>query len=556
MHPRPLDPISPVFPILKVFADNGNHPPVALDRSVCVIGRRTGANLPLRAPQVSKVHALIVRDQRLVYLRDLASTNGVQRNGTPVQEVGLADEDVIRIGSYTLRCASGFSRDVAPPDAAEDAPDAATIPPPAELRSDDAKFSFPRNRHTLLIGRRPACDVRLDHPSVEPVHAILFTLDGRHYVNDLGTLGGTLLNGRSVHREELKPGDELQVGKIKLRYVPVEAEVAEDVEDAAVGEIEDLAEVTGVAEMVDSAEIAEPKIAEPRVAHPQVAEAADADEEILLEPISGSTSDSSFELAIESEIEPKLESTSDSLIEPVIESPPSEADAEAPAQETVIDPLAAGAPSSSPPTNVRRPERDADFAAEMDDLANDDLGDIPPIDLDVVEPETPAANALVEVGDSSFDIIEWNSEVAAAGEAPDGLATPAEEEIRAATTEEDDEETANASPADPAGAADAAAEAQENAVKLDTPSDARIPVVQDVTPRAEPEARDAVPAAAPPADGPIETSGLVEPPARSKPNEDDITTLVDEVAEKVESLKAAWSEFNLDQPESRQDDPA
>src|SRR5689334_9144599 len=105
MSPQLSNQAKQFLPIFKVWADEGAHPPVKLDRPVCVIGRREGGvNLPLHSPQVSKLHALVVRDKEQVYLRDLASTNGVQRNGAPVQEVGLSDEDVIRIGSYTLQC--------------------------------------------------------------------------------------------------------------------------------------------------------------------------------------------------------------------------------------------------------------------------------------------------------------------------------------------------------------------------------------------------------------------------------------------------------------------
>src|SRR4051812_49329764 len=95
-------------PILKVFADIGKHPPVALDRPVCVIGRDYDANLPLDAPEVSRHHALIVRDQAAIYLRDLASKNGVQRNGRAVSEIVLVEDDTLRVGAFTLRCATGF----------------------------------------------------------------------------------------------------------------------------------------------------------------------------------------------------------------------------------------------------------------------------------------------------------------------------------------------------------------------------------------------------------------------------------------------------------------
>jgi pSer/pThr/pTyr-binding forkhead associated (FHA) protein len=200
-----------MVPVFKVWADEGSHPPVKLDRPVCVIGRRAaGVNLSLQSPQVSKMHALVVRDARRgVYLRDLASTNGVQRNGAPVHEAGLSDEDVLRIGSYTFRCDSGFSRDTT-----DDAL------PAAELVGDGVQFAFPPGQQTVLIGRRQGCDLLLDDEAVAPVHAIVFQLDGQRYVRDLGAPVGTRLNGRRIHQEPLSAGDELRIGGVTMRYTP------------------------------------------------------------------------------------------------------------------------------------------------------------------------------------------------------------------------------------------------------------------------------------------------------------------------------------------------
>jgi pSer/pThr/pTyr-binding forkhead associated (FHA) protein len=226
--------VSQNLPIFKVAADQGTHPPVGLDRPVCVVGRQGRANLPLQSPQVSKLHALIVREQRRVYVRDLASTNGVEVNGSPVREVGLSDTDILRIGSYTLKCLSGFGQKGerpaksgnGAPATTSDAPSA--VAAPAELRSVAGSFPFTTGRRTLLIGQRAGCDVRIEHPSLAPVHAIIFEMDGQHHVHSFAPEGTTRLNGRPIHREPLHPGDELLVGEISLRYalVDVSAETA------------------------------------------------------------------------------------------------------------------------------------------------------------------------------------------------------------------------------------------------------------------------------------------------------------------------------------------
>ena len=215
------------LPIFKVWADGGKHPPVALDKPVCVIGRNeVGVNLPLHSPQVSKLHALVVRTQHKVYVRDLASRNGVQRNGAPVQEVGLSDEDVLRIGSYTLRCSSGFGH--APEEDPDDTgagaatADAPTLPAAKLVATNGMSYAFPSTHQTLLIGSREGCEVRLDDELVAPVHAILFEMDGKRYVRDLGAPGGTHLNDKSIHQSELNPGDTLRVGNVTLVYALVD----------------------------------------------------------------------------------------------------------------------------------------------------------------------------------------------------------------------------------------------------------------------------------------------------------------------------------------------
>jgi pSer/pThr/pTyr-binding forkhead associated (FHA) protein len=201
------------LPVFKVAADKGTHPPVQLDRAVCVVGRRGSAHLPLNAPQVSKVHALIVREEGSgqVYVRDLASTNGVEVNGAKVNEATLGDQDTLRIGAYTLRCESGFGERNGTTDEA--------AAPAARLSVDGHSMEFPRDKHTLLIGQRASCDIRLEDASVAPVHAVLFELDGRHYVRAFEAPGGTKLNGQPVEQQqELSPGDELRVGKFAIHY--------------------------------------------------------------------------------------------------------------------------------------------------------------------------------------------------------------------------------------------------------------------------------------------------------------------------------------------------
>ena len=64
----------------------------------------------------------------------------------------------------------------------------------------------------LLIGRDPASDIVISHPTVSRRHAKLEWNSGQLTVEDLGSSGGTFINGVRVRRERLAPGDVLRLG--------------------------------------------------------------------------------------------------------------------------------------------------------------------------------------------------------------------------------------------------------------------------------------------------------------------------------------------------------
>lgn len=69
----------------------------------------------------------------------------------------------------------------------------------------------------LLIGRDPRCDVVLTAPSVSRRHARVVLRDGHWVLQDLASTNGTLLNGHEIGRCELRPGDHLDLGAVRLR---------------------------------------------------------------------------------------------------------------------------------------------------------------------------------------------------------------------------------------------------------------------------------------------------------------------------------------------------
>jgi len=76
--------------------------------------------------------------------------------------------------------------------------------------------SLPRTG-SMLIGRQSGADVRLGDTSVSRAHAAVLRVDGGWTLLDLGSRGGTTLNGRDVtDGTPLRPGDVLRCGGVVL----------------------------------------------------------------------------------------------------------------------------------------------------------------------------------------------------------------------------------------------------------------------------------------------------------------------------------------------------
>ena len=93
-----------------------------------------------------------------------------------------------------------------------------TAPEVAELVSPTGR-RYPING-TITIGRLPECEVTVDDPAVSRRHARI-SHDGADFtVEDLNSTNGVRVNGHSVSRATLRPGDELDLGGARFTFSP------------------------------------------------------------------------------------------------------------------------------------------------------------------------------------------------------------------------------------------------------------------------------------------------------------------------------------------------
>ncbi|NUM45779.1 MAG: DUF3662 domain-containing protein [Anaerolineales bacterium] len=86
---------------------------------------------------------------------------------------------------------------------------------------------FPIEAPVITLGRQWDADLIFDDPRVSRLHAQIRMVDGRFVVFDLGSTGGTFVNGQRVQQRVLFRGDVLSLAGVELIFGQDEDEVEE-----------------------------------------------------------------------------------------------------------------------------------------------------------------------------------------------------------------------------------------------------------------------------------------------------------------------------------------
>ena len=181
---------------------------VPLNPGQTTIGRDAGNAIQIQNVAVSRHHALIDQRGAEHWVTDLGSTNGTSLNARRLQAQQsrkLAHNDIIRIGDQQGNSV-GLTFCALP----------AAQAPGGTIRLGKLSLG---NLPAYGIGRDPANQVHLDHPSVSRQHARVEQAAGGHIIRDLGSANGTFVNGQPVRGvRTLQVGEVIQIGPFKLVY--------------------------------------------------------------------------------------------------------------------------------------------------------------------------------------------------------------------------------------------------------------------------------------------------------------------------------------------------
>jgi len=86
------------------------------------------------------------------------------------------------------------------------------------VRGPSAGERFILDISEVTVGRDPKCEVFLNDRTVSRRHAHLTLQGGRAYIEDLGSLNGTWVDGAIVSQGELHNGSTIQIGTFKMIF--------------------------------------------------------------------------------------------------------------------------------------------------------------------------------------------------------------------------------------------------------------------------------------------------------------------------------------------------
>ncbi len=173
-----------------------------------VIGRRAGSDMMLDHWLVSRRHAYLQLIEGRFFCVDLGSRTGTHGGDATERSGWLEPGRAIQIGPY-------FVRPELPPTVDRDYPPLPVITWSITSPTEEPSF-WTMNRGLALIGRSPACRIRLPEADVSRFHcSLVLTTSGVWAVNLLSQRE-VFVNGQSIRLSRIGPGDQLRIGNHTL----------------------------------------------------------------------------------------------------------------------------------------------------------------------------------------------------------------------------------------------------------------------------------------------------------------------------------------------------
>ncbi len=209
------------------------------------LGRSPDNTLVIDQSVVSRHHARLEHTPLGYRIKDLGSANGLAIQGSSIDDLLLADGDIVSIAgdvqlAFKITQQEGPAATVqfaAPAVAAAAAAKPEPAPVVVAAAAGSTMIGVPpepvkiaqkidlRQQPTLSLGRSPDNDLVLDHPSISRYHARIARVgqQDQFFIEDLKSSNGTLVNDQLIEPGKpfpLLPGNTVRIGPIKFVFAP------------------------------------------------------------------------------------------------------------------------------------------------------------------------------------------------------------------------------------------------------------------------------------------------------------------------------------------------
>ncbi|MFH1262663.1 MAG: sigma 54-interacting transcriptional regulator [Pseudomonadota bacterium] len=202
-----------------------------LNKETTTIGRASTNDICLPDPAISRTHFVILRAEERYVATD-QSTNGTFVNEQRISSHELKINDVIRVGTWTIRFGSAKSEEAEATDVGFRDPTRVLSyrPDRSELVCERGmielqttpKKTIAITRSMTTIGKAKSNHIVLGDDFASNYHCRIDNRKGTYFLKDLQSTNGTKLNGQKIIEAALAFNSVIEIGRTRLRFFSAE----------------------------------------------------------------------------------------------------------------------------------------------------------------------------------------------------------------------------------------------------------------------------------------------------------------------------------------------
>ena len=205
-----------------------------LGRSSLTVGRSPDNDIVIDDPTVSRTHARITLDGGHFTVEDLNSTSGTQVDGRKAERFAVMPGSVMRVGNSEF-VLNNVQSEYKNPGLGFSSTPHADVGATQNIKQSSSSFnwlvgqsggvigeSFKLDQGITMVGRESTNHVVVDDHYMSRQHAMVKVDGSETYIFDLGSISGTMVNGKDIGGGELSLNSVIKIGETELTLLQVD----------------------------------------------------------------------------------------------------------------------------------------------------------------------------------------------------------------------------------------------------------------------------------------------------------------------------------------------